>query len=408
MKNVISFFAALSLIFIIGNPSFAAIFEPSDVIHQIKDDLPSKASTSCVLQKHNNYASGTFSGLLPNDKFITYFDPATCPDFECYYEIDSLRFSFVHLPGSSWPLSIDVIVYEPADSTDKCAGPGAEINRFTVLCDSVDFAIPSLGYAVFPQPCTVSGAFFIGIEYSDTSTTQTVYPSLLVDTTAAPDSCDNWYYYDYAPELGWHEWYDFWTVLPGYPFFRVEGGTITDCITDSDGDGIEDASDNCPDIANALQEDTDSDMVGDSCDNCITIANTLQTDSDLDNIGDDCDACVNDYHNDPDGDGICDDVDNCPNFYNPLQEDVNTNSRGDACENCCIGNRGDVNHDGTDIDISDLLFMVDYMFLSPPGVNPPCPEEADVNATGVIDISDLLYMVDWIFVPGSPAPLPCL
>src|SRR5262249_24526983 len=35
--------------------------------------------------------------------------------------------------------------------------------------------------------------------------------------------------------------------------------------TDSDGDGICDASDNCPHVANADQTDTDGDGIGDAC-----------------------------------------------------------------------------------------------------------------------------------------------
>lgn len=37
---------------------------------------------------------------------------------------------------------------------------------------------------------------------------------------------------------------------------------------DTDGDGIVDASDNCPAITNSDQMDTDGDGVGDACDNC--------------------------------------------------------------------------------------------------------------------------------------------
>ena len=58
---------------------------------------------------------------------------------------------------------------------------------------------------------------------------------------------------------------------------------------DSDGDGIEDAVDNCPTTANPEQEDEDGDGVGDSCDNCPSNANASQVDSDADGEGDACD-----------------------------------------------------------------------------------------------------------------------
>lgn len=57
---------------------------------------------------------------------------------------------------------------------------------------------------------------------------------------------------------------------------------------DSDGDGIPDVSDNCPDIANPDQADADSDTVGDACDNCVNTANTDQADGDSNGIGDAC------------------------------------------------------------------------------------------------------------------------
>src|SRR3954447_17436608 len=66
---------------------------------------------------------------------------------------------------------------------------------------------------------------------------------------------------------------------------------------DLDGDGIANASDNCPNRANVDQHDEDSDAVGDACDNCPTIANANQRDTTEaaangqfpDGVGDACD-----------------------------------------------------------------------------------------------------------------------
>jgi hypothetical protein len=49
---------------------------------------------------------------------------------------------------------------------------------------------------------------------------------------------------------------------------------------DLDGDGVPDASDNCPTVANANQADTDGDLVGDACDNCVNVANPRVTPND--------------------------------------------------------------------------------------------------------------------------------
>ena len=78
---------------------------------------------------------------------------------------------------------------------------------------------------------------------------------------------------------------------------------------------------------------------------------------------------------------------------------------------CCIAPvRGDVQLDGapgeTGVDISDLVYLVNYMFKQ--GPEPPCWPEADVNATGVeaVDVADLVYLVNYMFKEG-PAPAAC-
>jgi hypothetical protein len=56
---------------------------------------------------------------------------------------------------------------------------------------------------------------------------------------------------------------------------------------DVDGDGVPNASDNCPAIANPTQANEDNDPVGDACDPCPPYADN--TDSDGDGVGDLCD-----------------------------------------------------------------------------------------------------------------------
>ena len=84
------------------------------------------------------------------------------------------------------------------------------------------------------------------------------------------------------------------------------GGTVGGVNNDNDGDGIVNASDNCPNAANPPQTDTDGDGSGDVCDadddddgvndaadNCPLIANADQADADDDGIGDACDNGMN-------------------------------------------------------------------------------------------------------------------
>jgi hypothetical protein len=49
--------------------------------------------------------------------------------------------------------------------------------------------------------------------------------------------------------------------------------TLDACVDDADGDGIEDAADNCPTTPNADQADVDGNGVGDACDNQMPVAN---------------------------------------------------------------------------------------------------------------------------------------
>jgi hypothetical protein len=58
---------------------------------------------------------------------------------------------------------------------------------------------------------------------------------------------------------------------------------------DLDSDGVLNAADNCPTVANATQHDEDLDKLGDACDNCPHVANASQANADSDGVGDVCD-----------------------------------------------------------------------------------------------------------------------
>src|SRR5438309_5794335 len=59
-----------------------------------------------------------------------------------------------------------------------------------------------------------------------------------------------------------------------------------DDVPDRDGDGIPDYVDNCPDVANAGQDNEDGDAFGDACDPCPPEANDTPADPDGDGVAD--------------------------------------------------------------------------------------------------------------------------
>lgn len=103
-----------------------------------------------------------------------------------------------------------------------------------------------------------------------------------------------------------------------------EDGTDETAPGDTDGDGVPDASDNCPSVWNPGQEDCDGDTIGDRCE---------AGDSDGDTLLDEIDVCPcgGGGTHDEDGDTLADDCDNCPLVANPGQENANLDGLGDAC-----------------------------------------------------------------------------
>lgn len=81
-----------------------------------------------------------------------------------------------------------------------------------------------------------------------------------------------------------------------------------------------------------VDNDADDDGVLDVVDNCPAIANALQQDLDDDGIGDDCDECDDGSNHNEDGDVPLDGCDNCPQIANDAQTDVDGDGVGDVCD----------------------------------------------------------------------------
>ena len=107
---------------------------------------------------------------------------------------------------------------------------------------------------------------------------------------------------------------------------------------DADGDGVFDAQDNCPAVANSAQADFDGDGFGDACDvdsdgdtivnsedRCPYLASSDNGDIDGDGLGNPCDSDI-------DGDLVSNEEDNCKLVANSDQTDFDQDGIGDQCD----------------------------------------------------------------------------
>ena len=164
---------------------------------------------------------------------------------------------------------------------------------------------------------------------------------------------------------------------------------------DADDDGVEDAADNCPAVSNANQADRDNDGVGDLCDNCVAAPNHAQADVDGDGIGDACEL-----PDDDDGDGVPDATDNCRALSNPDQADPDGDGVGSACDNC----PATPNNSQTDTDADGVGDVCEGLDSDDDGVtdgDDNCPARAnarqeDADRDGLGDACDNC--------PGQPNP----
>ena len=179
-----------------------------------------------------------------------------------------------------------------------------------------------------------------------------------------PDSDGDWYDSGFFPE----------------EFMDTPGGPNNCDFTDTDGDGIIDAMDNCPELANPDQADCDGDGMGDACaiaDGFATDCNengtpdNCETDCNFNGYPDDCDI-ANGSSADCDGNGIPDECD----------ADCNGNGVADACD-IANGTSADDNGNGVPDECEGAVFAINEILA-----DPAAGLDGDANADGVRDGSE--------------------
>lgn len=142
-----------------------------------------------------------------------------------------------------------------------------------------------------------------------------------------------------------------WNSIPGLPLPPPPP------LADADGDGVGDATDTCPQVADATNTDSDADGLGDVCDNCDFAPNVSQ----LDRGG--------------------------------IGAGSRPNGRGDACE--C----GDVNGDGS-VTIADAV-LIQRARLTPPTAVLAQPQLCDVGGSVGCTLADATVLRRALLAPPT-------
>jgi hypothetical protein len=216
-----------------------------------------------------------------------------------------------------------IVLYRNAVEVARGVVPAGNVNSIyqinlfrwvtTLLGGGDEFALWSDAL----DPDDIANSYNCGVEFNITQ--PHLSNKLIAYYPFDSDDPDFQYVFDMSPSSGF-------PVLDGFRGFdgsseRFDPAVLESDLVlgagDTDGDGVIDCVDNCPEDFNPPSEEW-TDIYGD-------VHRNSQADFDLDGAGDVCDE-------DDDNDGILDETDNCPFAFNPGQEDFDGDGRGDICD----------------------------------------------------------------------------
>ncbi len=335
---------------------------------------------TCLIINDNGLTPAYRPDYQVGDRTVIYFDLTGCQGYPS--ELVSVKFSLVDIPGSEWPATLDLIVYDRAAEAHQCYGPGLELCRLTVICDAATFAYPNFGTVAMTGSCCLKGPFFVGVEYI--APVKAIYPPLALDAQNNGERCKAFQYS--AIDSDWHEWMYYYGVetAPGFPKISAEVRPFsTSCSAecsyagDFDGSGLLTISD------------------------CVYLINWFSNPnpdppSRLDITGD-CIVNQEDY-------GLAWQF--C--FGSPWDPPPPAIMRC-FCSNPwyehCYVIPGDA--DGsTVVNVSDAVYIIGFIFAGGPAPTPYAVASGDANGDCAVSISDAVSLINYIFAGGA-APVGC-
>ncbi len=227
---------SIGLVLILAVALVAAVGDkPKMIPIPDRQELQLPSSRASCTMNHTNGVGDSYHSFGAGSRIVSLFDPTDpvtsgCGIAAAYpFEITAFSFTLVAILMATWPANVDVVVYDLDPTGDPCAGPGAELCRYSIVADETTYGYPTVGTFTFPTPCCANRPFFIGLEY--TSGGEFYTPGIVCDDTDPP-LCLHYVYY--KPNEDWYEWDIFWGSNPGNPLFWVAGETESgNCYSDS-------------------------------------------------------------------------------------------------------------------------------------------------------------------------------